>query len=188
MVETQFSTKVAMIRTDNGTEFIQSACLNLFGARGMLHQKSIVKTPQQNGVVERKHRHLLDTARALRFQAGFPKHFWGECVLAATHIINMLPMDNLHWKSPFEMLYGHAPNIESLRIVGCLCYAAKIGKTDKFESRAKQCVLLGYSFGLKGYKLYRLESKKVFHDRDDFFQEHDFHSKRRFSSHQHLRK
>ena len=92
MVETQFKAKICMIRTDNGTEFIQSVCLNLFGSKGVLHQRSIVKTPQQNGVVERKHRHLLDTAQALRFQASFPKHFWGECVLAATHIINKLPM------------------------------------------------------------------------------------------------
>jgi len=85
-----------MLRTDNGSEFIQSVCLQLFGSRGILHQRSVVKTPQQNGVVERKHRHLLDTARALRFQAGFPKSFWGECILAATHIINHLPMANLH--------------------------------------------------------------------------------------------
>jgi len=92
MVETQFKAKICMIRTDNGTEFIQSVFLNLFGSKGVLHQRSIVKTPQQNGVVERKHRHLLDTAQALRFQASFPKHFWGECVLAATHIINKLPM------------------------------------------------------------------------------------------------
>ena len=90
MVETQFKTKVVMVRTDNGSEFIQSLCLGLFGVKGILHQRSIVKTPQQNGVVERKHRHLLDTARAIRFQAGFPKQFWAECVLAATHIINKL--------------------------------------------------------------------------------------------------
>ena len=92
MVETQFKAKICMIRTDNCTEFIQSVCLNLFGSKGVLHQRSIVKTPQQNGVMERKDRHLLDTAQALRFQASFPKHFWGECVLAATHIINKLPM------------------------------------------------------------------------------------------------
>ena len=92
MVKTQFKTKICMIRTDNGTEFIHSVCLNLFGSKGVLHQRSIVKTPQHNGVVKRKHRHLLDTARAFRFQAGFPKQFWGECVLAATHIINKLPM------------------------------------------------------------------------------------------------
>jgi len=102
MVETQFSTKVAMIRIDNGTKFIQSVCLNLFGARGILHQKSIVKTPQQNRVVERKHKHLLDTARVIRFQAGFPKQFWGERILVATLTVNKLLMANLNWKNPFE--------------------------------------------------------------------------------------
>ena len=174
MVETQFKAKVIMIRSDNGTEFLQSACLNLFAARGILHQRSMVKTPQQNGVVERKHRHLLDTARAIRLFAGFPKSFWGECVLAATHIINKLPMANLHWKTPFEMLYGQTATLEDLRTIGCLCYASKIGETDKFEPRARKCVLLGYTFGLKGYKLYDMDTRKVFHSRDVIFNEQQF--------------
>ena len=72
------------------------------------------------------------------------------------------------------MLHGHVPNIESMRAVGCLCYAAKIGEKDKFEYRAKRCVILGYSFGLKGYKLYNLESKGVLHSTDVLFQEHVF--------------
>ena len=80
----------------------------------------MVKSPQQNGVAERKHRHLLDTARAIRFQAGFPKHFWGECVLSATHIINLLPMENLSWKSPYEVLYGKSPNLDTF----CLLYTS----------------------------------------------------------------
>ena len=71
--------------------FIQSVCLRLFGAKGILHQRSIIKTPQHNGVVERKHRHFLDTARALRFQASFPKQFWGECVFAATNTTSIQP-------------------------------------------------------------------------------------------------
>ena len=131
----------------------------------------MVKTPQQNGVVERKHRHLLDTARAIRLHAGFPKHFWGECVLAATHIINKLPMAVLGWKTLFEVLYGSAPDLSDLRTIGCLCYATKLGETDKLEARAHKCVLLGYTYGFKGYKLYDLQSKKVFHSRDVVFQE-----------------
>jgi len=174
MGETQFKTKVIMVRTDNGTEFIQSASLGLFGLKGVLHQRYIVKTPQQNGVVERKHRHLLDTARAIRFQAGFPKCFWGECVLAATHIINKLPMENLHWQSPFELLYGHPPDLEDLRTIGCLCYETNIGEIDKFAARAKKCVLLGYTFGFKGCKLYDLNTRIVFHSRVVLFQENIF--------------
>jgi len=96
MVATQFHAQITMVRSDNGTEFLNSTCLQFFSDQGVLHQKSIVGTPQQNGVVERKHKHLLGTARAIRFQAGLPKHFWGECVLATTHIINKLPMANLN--------------------------------------------------------------------------------------------
>lgn len=92
MIETQFQKKILMFRTDNGTKFINCTCLDFFKAKGVLLQRSMVKNPQQNGVAERKHRHLLDTARAIKFQAGFPKTFWGECVLSATHIINLLPM------------------------------------------------------------------------------------------------
>ena len=83
-------------------------------------------------------------------------------------------MANLQWKTPFEMLYGHVPSIEELRAIGCLCYAANIGEKDKFATRASRCVLLGYTFGFKGYKLYELDTKKVFHSRDVIFQEHIF--------------
>jgi len=134
----------------------------------------MVKTPQQNGVAERKHRHLLDTARAIRFQAGFLKHFWGECILSATHLINLLPMENLRWKRPFEVLYGKQPQFNDLRTIGCLCYAHNVGERDKFAPRATKCVLLGYTFGLKGYKLYDIELKNKFHSRDVIFKEHIF--------------
>ena len=72
MVATQHNTQILQVRTDNGTEFINGPLLNFLANQGTLLQRSIVKTPQQNGVVERKHRHLLDTARAIRFHAGFP--------------------------------------------------------------------------------------------------------------------
>jgi len=63
MVETQFNCKIAMFRTDNGTEFVNASLLTFFASKGILHQRSIVGTPQQNGVAERKHRHLLETAK-----------------------------------------------------------------------------------------------------------------------------
>jgi len=127
--------------------------LVFFSENGVLHQKSIVGTPQQNGVAERKHRHLLDTARAIRLHTGLPKYFWEECILSATHIINKLPIATLNWTSPFERLYGKSPTYEDLRVIGCLSFAANLKPTDKFESRAKRCILLGYTFGYKGYKL-----------------------------------
>ena len=171
MINNQFKAKIVMVRSDNDTEFLNSSCLDFFSENSIIHQKSIPGTPQQNGVAERKHRHLLDSARAIRLHAGLPKHFWGECILAATHIINKLPMANLNWTTPFERLHGKPPTYDDLRVIGCLSFAANLKPTDKFDTRAKRCILVGYSLGHKGYKLYDLNTKKTFHSRDVLFHE-----------------
>jgi len=144
MVETQFDTKIKLIKSHNGTEFIKDFCLDVFITKGIFHKKSIVKAPQQNGVAERKHKHLLDIVRALRFHARFPKSFWGECILSTTHIINFLPMENLEWKSPYEMLFGKPPAYQDLKVIACLCFVANLGIFDKVEPRATKCVLLAF--------------------------------------------
>lgn len=86
---TQVGKQIKTVRSDNGTEFV---CLSLFFiTKGIIHQTSCVGTPQQNGRVERKHRHLLNVARYLLFQSSMPIKFWGEAVLTATHLINLTP-------------------------------------------------------------------------------------------------
>ncbi|GJY06414.1 copia protein, partial [Tanacetum coccineum] len=140
---------------------VNVACSSLFMSKGILHQKSMVYTPQQNGVVERKHRHLLDTARAIRLHANLPIKFWGDCVLAATYLINKMPMEILEWKSPYEKLFGKPPLYDHLRVIGCLCYVAvTTPRKDKFDNKGIKCVLLGYPLNQKGYKLIILRQKK----------------------------
>lgn len=100
MVETQFNKCVKiMVRSNNGTEIVKEECINMFLAKGILMQKSAPYVPQQNGRAERKHRHLLEVSRALRFQANVPKTFWGECILTTTYLINKLPIKALSWKN-----------------------------------------------------------------------------------------
>ena len=62
----------------------------------MIHQSSCTNTPQQNGVAERKNRHLLDTARSILFYVQAPKPYWGEAVLAVAYLINWLPTQVLN--------------------------------------------------------------------------------------------
>jgi hypothetical protein len=88
-VQTQFHVSIANIRVDNGGEFFSMR--DFFKQQGTIYQHSCVYTPQQNGVVERKHRHILESARAFRFQAHLPLRFWAECVSTVVHIINRLP-------------------------------------------------------------------------------------------------
>ena len=101
-VETQFDSKVKIIRTDNAKELTEGAILQVYINKGIIQQKSCTYTPQKNGVVERKHRHILDIARALSFQANLPSIFWGDCIKTTTHIINRIPLTVLGNISPYE--------------------------------------------------------------------------------------
>jgi hypothetical protein len=173
LVERQYEKKIKIIRSDNGTEF---TCLKTqFFEHGIVFQTSCVGTPQQNGRVERKHRHILNVARALRFQGNLPISFWGECVLTAGYLINRTPTPLLNGKTPYEMLNGELPSYDHLRVFGSLCYAHNQGKRgDKFASRSKKCVFVGYPHGKKGWKLFDLDSKTYFVSRDVNFFENEF--------------
>lgn len=134
-----------------------------------------VHTPQQNGRVECKHRHILNVARALRFQATLPIEFWGECVLNAAYLINQTPSQVLKGKTPFEILYDKPPSFKHLRVFGCLAYAHNLDhKGDKFESRSRRCAFVGYPYGKKGWRLYDLDKKIFFTSRDVVFCESTF--------------
>ena len=113
------------------TEFFNNECKALFGKLGVIHESSCPHTPQQNGVVERKHRHILEVARALRFQCSLPIRFWGECVMAAVYLINRMPTSVVNGQSPFEMFHGMHPDLSDLIRIGCLCYATKLVKDEK---------------------------------------------------------
>ncbi|CAL8991370.1 unnamed protein product [Prunus brigantina] len=91
MVETQFHTRIQVLRSDNGGEFLNHDLNEFFQAHGIIHQRSCPSTPQQNGVAERKNRHLLEVVRASLFGAHMPRSFWGEAVLSAAYLINRIP-------------------------------------------------------------------------------------------------
>ena len=176
MAKTQFGRHVKIIRSDNALEFGKSnEALSFFAEAGIKHETTCVHTPQQNGVVERKHKHLLEVSRALMFQSSLPLKYWGECVLTATHLINRMPTKVLGGRTPFEVLFGTAPSYEHLKVFGCLCYMTTIKHgRDKFQDRAKACVFMGYPFGKKGYRVMELETSKFYESRDIIFHEHIF--------------
>jgi len=171
-VKTQFQHDIKTLRADNGGEFL--SIRPFLDSCGTLFQHSCPYTPQQNGVVERKHRHLLNVSRALKFQANLPLKFWGESLQTACYLINRLPSPLLSHKSPYELLHNTPPTYTHLRVFGCLSYATNLTPTNKFDERAHRCIFLGYPLGQKGYKVYDLASHKFFTSRDVIFHEHIF--------------
>ncbi|KAG7598815.1 GAG-pre-integrase domain [Arabidopsis suecica] len=174
LVERQFSTQIKTIRSDNGSEFL---CLSSFFAqKGIIHETSCVGTPQQNGRVERKHRHILNVARALRFHARLPIEFWSYCALTAAYLINRTPTPLLQGKTPFELIYNRPPPLNHIRVFGCICYAhnQKHGG-DKFASRSNKSIFLGYPFAKKGWRVYNIDTGVVSVSRDVLFSETEFH-------------
>lgn len=176
MVQTQFTTVVKTVGPDNAFELGSSSeAISFFSSQGSLHQTSCPHTHQQNSIMERKHKHILETARALLFQSKLPLKYWGECVLTATYLINRFPSPLLKHKSPFELLHGSAPSFSHLRTFSCLCFAV-VPKPyrDKFKSMTIPAIFIGYSTGKKSYKLLNLSTSAIFYSRDVVFHEHIF--------------
>ena len=171
--EKQFGKAVKMVRSDNGTEFM---CLSsYFREKGIIHQTSCVGTPQQNGRVERKHRHILNVARALQFQASLPITFWGEAVMTAAYLINRTPTAIHKGHSPFEVLHGSQPDYTQLRVFGSACYTHRQAKDkDKFGEKSRLCIFVGYPFGKNGYKVFDMDRNEFIISRDVVFREDVF--------------
>lgn len=173
-VSTQFRTHIQSIRTDNASEFFNTECNEFFKSLGVIHQSSCPYTPQQNGMVERKHRHILNVARALKFQGSIPHQYWGECVLHAVYLINRTPTPLLANKTPFEAMFQKTPTFDHIKVFGCLCYATNLRPTHKFDVRAKPYIFLGYPPHQKGYKLLDFSTNQFAVSRDVTFHESIF--------------
>jgi len=174
LVENQFGTKVQIIRSDNGNEFKMNS---FFDSKGIIHQTTCVETPEQNGIAERKHQHLLNVARALIFQSKISTCFWSYALLHAAFLINVTPTPYLNNQTPHEKLYKNPYNYHDLKVFGCLCYVQTLSaKRSKFEPRARPAIFLGFPPHTKGYIAYDLKSHDIKTSRNVLFHEDIFPS------------
>ena len=145
--------------------------------KGIIHESSCPYTPQQNGLVERKNGHLLAVIRAILFHHNVLKHYWGEVVLIAKSLINMLPSQTLESHSHIQLLTKHFPDIHvsscwKPKVFGCVSFVhVHNPNRGKLNPRALKCIFIRYSSTQKGYRCYHPPSKKFFMSVDVTFVE-----------------
>jgi transposase InsO family protein len=116
--QNEFRLRIKKIRTDNGTEFKNSQIEGFLEEEGIKHEYSYPYTPQQNGVVERKNRTLLDMARTMLDEYKTPDWFWVEAINTACYSINQLYLHRILKKTSYELLTGKKPNVSYLEFLG----------------------------------------------------------------------
>jgi hypothetical protein len=148
--QNEFELQVKKIRSDNGSEFKNLQVEEYLEEEGIKHEFSAPYTPQQNGVVERKNRTLIDMARTMLGEFKTPERFWSEAVNTACHAINRVYLHRLLKKMSYELLTGNKPNVSYFRVFGSKCYIlVKKGRNSKFALKAVEGFLLGYDSNTK---------------------------------------
>ncbi|GJU08858.1 putative ribonuclease H-like domain-containing protein [Tanacetum coccineum] len=158
--------------TKNKVLFTDKECLVLSkefqlpdSSQGIKRDYSVARTPQQNGVAERKNRTLIEAARTMLVDSKLPTMFWTEAVSTACYVLNRVLVTRPHNKTPYELLSRKVPNISHLKPFGC--HVTILNTSDhlgKFEGKADEGLLLGYSArtrsDLARYRVYNLSKTK----------------------------
>nr|GFA46408.1 retrovirus-related Pol polyprotein from transposon TNT 1-94 [Tanacetum cinerariifolium] len=154
-LENLLSLKVKIIRCDNGTEFKNSALNKFDRVKGIKREFSIPRTPQQNGIAERKNRTLIEAARTLLVDLLLPIPFWAKVVNTACYVQNRVLVTKPHNKTPYELLHGKLPSIGFTRPFGCLVTILNtLDPLGKFHGKVDEGFLVGYSVCIKALRVF----------------------------------
>jgi transposase InsO family protein len=170
--QNEFDLKVKKIRSDNGSEFKNLQVEEYLEEEGIKHEFSAPYTPQQNGVVERKNRMLIDMERRMLGEYKTSEGFWSEVMNTSCHAINRLYLHCLLKKTSYELLTGNKPNVSYFCVFGSKCYIlVKKGGHSKFAPKAVEGFLLSYDSNTKAYRVFNKSSGLVEVSSDVVFDE-----------------
>ncbi|GKD10823.1 retrovirus-related pol polyprotein from transposon TNT 1-94, partial [Tanacetum coccineum] len=152
---------VRYIRTDNDTEFLNQTLLNYTKDVGITHNTSTTRTPQQNGVVERRNRTLVEAARTMLIFSSL-LFLWGKAVATACYTQNRSLIHTRYNKTPYELLRDCKLELKYLHIFGALCYLTNDFKDlGKLQSKVDIGIFIGYSPSKKVYQVYNKRTRHI---------------------------
>ncbi|GJZ93240.1 putative ribonuclease H-like domain-containing protein [Tanacetum coccineum] len=161
-IENQLDHKVKVIRCDNGTEFKNSIMNQFCEMKGIKREFSVARTPQQNGVAERKNRTLIEAARTMLVDSKLPTTFWAEAVNTACYVLNRVLVIKPHNKTPYELIRGRPPLIDFMKPFGCpVTILNTRDHLGKFDRKADEGYFVRYYVVSKAMRVFNKRTRIV---------------------------
>ncbi|GJU71104.1 putative ribonuclease H-like domain-containing protein [Tanacetum coccineum] len=161
-IENLIDLRVKVIRCDNGTEFKNKVMNQFCEMKGIKREFSVARTPQQNGVAERKNRTLIEAARTMLADSKLPTTFWAEAVNTACYVQNRVLVIKPHNKTPYELFLGRKPALSFMRPFGCpVTILNTLDHLGKFDGKADEGFFVGYSTNSKAFRVFNSRTRIV---------------------------
>nr|GFB94189.1 putative ribonuclease H-like domain-containing protein [Tanacetum cinerariifolium] len=162
LVQRGLQAQVKIVRTDKGTEFLNQTLYAYFAAEGILNQTSVARTPEQNRVVERRNRTLVEAARIMLSAAKVPLFFWAEAIATTCFTQNRSLVIPRHEKPPYHIINDQKPSVKFFHIFGSLCYIIRDGENlDKMKEKGDACIFVGYSTQSRAYRVFNKRTRVI---------------------------
>nr|GFA04680.1 retrotransposon protein, putative, unclassified [Tanacetum cinerariifolium] len=162
MIQVRLNVPVRRIRTDNGTEFVNQTLRDYYEEVGISHETSVARSLQQNGVIERRNRTLIEVARTMLIYAQALLFLWAEVVATACFTQNRSIIRLRHGKTPYELMHGKQPDLSFFHVFGALCYPTNDSENiDKLQPNADIGIFIGYAPTKKAFPIYNRRTRRI---------------------------
>lgn len=162
--------KVRGIVTDNGTEYINEELKHFLEERGIVHDTSVAYTPEQNGLIEREIRTVVESARTMLNDAKLPESLWCEAVNTAIYVLNRTINSKDRVRTPYELWFGRRPSLDNIRKFGQRAIVrGNQGNKDKWSEKGIQRIFVGYTDTFNTFKFYDADINQVYTSCDAVF-------------------
>ncbi|GJX23542.1 retrovirus-related pol polyprotein from transposon TNT 1-94 [Tanacetum coccineum] len=153
---------IRYICIDNGTKFVNQVLTEYYEHVSIFHQKSVSGTPQQNGVVERQNRTLVEASWTMLIFSKAPMFLWAEDVATACYTQNRSLIHTLHNKTLYELVHDKKPDLTFFRVFGALSYPTNDSEDlGKLQPTADIGIFVGYAPSRKGYRIYNKRTRRI---------------------------
>nr|GEY58674.1 putative ribonuclease H-like domain-containing protein [Tanacetum cinerariifolium] len=162
MIQVRLKVPVRRIRTYNGTEFVNQTLRKYYEQVDISHEISVALSPQQNGVVKRRNRTLIEAARTMLIYARAPLFLWAEVVATACFTQNRSIICLRHNKTPYELLHNKLPDLSYMYVFGALCYPTNDSENlGKLQPKADIGIFIGYAPTKIAFRIYNRRTRQI---------------------------